>query len=185
MKKLYALASHEDHCVLAISAASDDNSLGENSVAPNSTVPTYQLSVCNSIGTTVDSKHITLEPIFVCMASNMVFAASRDLVLVWNFRTASAAASGTGGSRSRSGLRGEQMLHVDDSISSGLASSASLSAQTSSQDPICCVAASEKALIVGRESGVIQRYSLPTVALTNRYVTNTKPYKMALNCNST
>jgi len=52
-------------------------------------------------------------------------------------------------------------------------------------DPICCLAASEKALVIGRESGSLQRYSLPQVALTNRYTLNCRPYKLAINCNTT
>ena len=52
-------------------------------------------------------------------------------------------------------------------------------------DPICCLAASEKALVIGRESGSLQRYSLPQVALTNRYTLNCRPHKLAINCNTT
>ena len=52
-------------------------------------------------------------------------------------------------------------------------------------DAICCIAASDKILMVARESGLVQRYALPNVALTNKYQTNTKAHKLALNCNST
>jgi WD repeat-containing protein 35 len=55
---------------------------------------------------------------------------------------------------------------------------------TASTDPICCLTASDKILIVGRESGQLQRYSLPSIVFTNKYNTNTKPYKMDINCNS-
>ncbi len=60
-----------------------------------------------------------------------------------------------------------------------------LSGAPSTQDPVCCVGASEKTLVVGRESGALQRYALPNVALTNRYATSTKPYKIGINSNST
>lgn len=52
-------------------------------------------------------------------------------------------------------------------------------------DPICCLTASDKCLIIGRESGLLQYYALPHVVLTNRYKIATRPHKMAINCNST
>ena len=57
--------------------------------------------------------------------------------------------------------------------------------RSSTDDPICCVVASEKILVVARESGSLHRYALPALALTNRYSLATKPHKMSLNCNST
>ena len=54
-----------------------------------------------------------------------------------------------------------------------------------SSDPICCIVASDKILLIARESGSLHRYALPNVALTNRYTLQTKPHKLALNCNST
>ena len=77
---------------------------------------------------------------------------------------------------------------MDDAPSGGIGSGsmeAVLSSASSTQDPICCIAASDKFLLVGRESGTIQRYSLPNVALINRYNINTKPFKMDINCTST
>ncbi len=78
---------------------------------------------------------------------------------------------------------------MDDSPS-GMQSSLSdlhgpMSGAPSTQDPVCCVGASEKTLVVGRESGKLQRYALPNVALASRYSTSTKPYKIGINSNST
>ncbi len=92
-----------------------------------------------------------------------------------------------------------RLYHVDDSPAGGVLSAHRTrgglgSAQsegerakfeTPTNDPICCMAASDKILIIARESGMLQRYALPNVALTNRYQINTKPHKLALNCNST
>lgn len=55
----------------------------------------------------------------------------------------------------------------------------------SSGDPICCVTISEMILLVGRESGAINEYSVPNVALRNRHTLPRRPFKMAINCNST
>lgn len=52
-------------------------------------------------------------------------------------------------------------------------------------DPICCVAISEAILLIGRESGAINEYSVPNVALRNRHVLSHRPYKMSINSNST
>lgn len=52
-------------------------------------------------------------------------------------------------------------------------------------DPICCIAISESILLIGRESGTINEYSVPNVALRNRHSLSNPPYKMAINSNST
>lgn len=52
-------------------------------------------------------------------------------------------------------------------------------------DPICCITISESILLIGRESGTINEYSVPNVALRNRHTLANQPYKMAINCNST
>ena len=66
MKRLYGLTASEDHCVLATPHGDEEDS-GE-----------YMLSLCNSLGTTVDSKQIALEPLFVAMSNSYVFAANKD-----------------------------------------------------------------------------------------------------------
>lgn len=49
-------------------------------------------------------------------------------------------------------------------------------------DPVCCICASEKLLILGRESGTIHRYSLPKLALEMKNVLNCRPHQLSLNC---
>ncbi len=51
-------------------------------------------------------------------------------------------------------------------------------------DPICCVTASLTSLMIGRESGLVHRYSLPHISLENKYQLRCRPAKLALNCNS-
>lgn len=55
----------------------------------------------------------------------------------------------------------------------------------SNGDPICSMALSEKLLLVARESGIINEYSVPNVALRNRHKVGVKIIKMAINSNST
>ncbi len=79
------------------------------------------------------------------------------------------------------------------------------------KDPICCIIASENAYSgtsdlhkdtcffiskflrdwlwwlwcpQGRESGILQRYSLPNITLLQQYSLTSRPYQLSLNCNS-
>ncbi|XP_069691780.1 WD repeat-containing protein 35 isoform X3 [Periplaneta americana] len=177
VKSLLGVASAGEHCVLATRA--EDGGTGGQ----------YGLILCNAISTPVDTKYMDIEPLWIAMNSSHVFAASRDNFLLWHYRTPKARSTLImTGSRQRK----ERLYHIDDTPS-GVAEviqdlDRSYEPTTNMQataDPICCLAASEKTLIIGRESGSLQRYSLPQVALTNRYTLNCRPYKLAINCNTT
>lgn len=177
VKSLLGVASAGDHCVLA-TRAEDSGTSGQ-----------FGLILCNAISTPVDTKYMDIEPLWIAMNSSHVFAASRDNFLLWHYRTPKSRSTlSMAGSRQRK----ERLYHIDDTPS-GVAEviqdlDRSYEPTTNMQataDPICCLAASEKALIIGRESGSLQRYSLPQVALTNRYTLNCRPYKLAINCNTT
>ena len=148
----------------------------------------HVLSLCNSLGTTVDTKQLSFEPLYVAMTEHYVFAASKEHFYAWHFRTAKTWTVEV--SRSRPG-RSEMVYHIDDASSSvGAANSKPVAmdsitpGENPTSDPICCLSASEKILVVGRESGQLLRYALPSLTFTNKYGTNTKPYKMDINCNS-
>ena len=146
----------------------------------------------------MDTKVVKIEPLFLAITTNHVFAASRDAFFVWHFRTAkswthlridsgSAAAqrASTASERNR-----ERLFHIDDNATGALAASGGAKNNMEEEispsiDPICCIVASDKILLIARESGSLHRYALPNVALTNRYTLQTKPHKLALNCNST
>nr|CAD7432265.1 unnamed protein product [Timema monikensis] len=175
VKYLLGIASFGEHCVLATKA--DDSSTSQ-----------FSLILCNAISTPVDSKYMDIEPLWVSMNSSYVCAASRDNFLLWQYKTP----------KSRSTIhisssrhRKERLYHIDDSPS-GIAEviqdlDRSYEMSTNMQataDPICCLTVSDNMLIIGRESGTLQRYSLPQVALTNRYNLNCCPYEVAINCNS-
>jgi len=88
--------------------------------------------------------------------------------------------------------RKEKRFHIDDTPTGVemakdlmLSSSDGHSTQRGISDPICSLALSEKLLLVARESGAINEYSIANVALRNRHLMNSKVYKMAINCNST
>ncbi|BES89666.1 WD repeat-containing protein 35-like [Nesidiocoris tenuis] len=129
-----------------------------------------------------------IEPLYVAINSSHVFAASKDNFLIWHFTTPKTQSTlGLSGSRHRK----DRLYHIDDTPS-GVAEviqdlDKSYQPNTNMQetgDPICCLAVSEKILIIGRESGALQRYSLPQVALVQRYSLTTRPQSLAINCTS-
>ena len=137
-----------------------------------------------------------MEPLFLAITSNHVFASSRDAFFVWHFRTAKSWThlridSGSVAQRAAASERNkERFFHIDDNPTGTLSSRAggmnNMDDEINpSNDPICCIVASDKILLIARESGSLHRYALPNVALTNRYTLQTKPHKLALNCNST
>jgi WD repeat-containing protein 35 len=150
---------------------------------------------------------INIQPLFVNLTTSHVIVASKDGFYVWHFRTAQSwthlrldssrnsktPSSNQPESGAQTQTRPERLYHVDDAPAGGVhsahlrgsANSDKSSEITPTTDPICCMTSSDKILIIARESGMIQRYAMPNVALTNRYQINTKPHKLALNCNST
>ncbi|CAH0392141.1 unnamed protein product [Bemisia tabaci] len=176
--KLLALCSWQDHCTVASKTNESENS--------------YLLSVCNTITTTIDSKHIELEPLCVTMNSMHVFAASRTHFLLWHYITPSSQSS-LGrfmGPKSRK----ERVYHVDDTPSGVAEVIHDLDQNTSQQDytntkttsdPITCITCSNKYLVIGRESGILQFYSLPQVILIYKSTLSSRPQSLYLNCDST
>ena len=146
----------------------------------------HVLSLCNSLGTTVDTKQLSFEPLHVAMTEHYVFAASREHFYAWHFRTAKTWTVEV----SRRQNRSEMVYHVDDASAAAAGSGKPVAmdsitpGENPTNDPICCLSASDKILVVGRESGQLLRYALPSLTFTNKYATNTKPYKMDINCNS-
>uniref|UniRef100_A0A6A7G3L3 WD repeat-containing protein 35 n=4 Tax=Hirondellea gigas TaxID=1518452 RepID=A0A6A7G3L3_9CRUS len=170
IKYLMGMVASHDHCVLSV--RTDDGS-GQ-----------FGLIICNAIGTPVDSKYIDLEPLHVTMTNNHVLAASKDNLYLWHFKAPKAHSSiETSAVKSD---KVEKIYHVDDSPTG----SADVFREgdrlfEATSDPVCCLSASERLLLVGRESGTLQRYSLPRVALTARYTLACRPHRLALNSNST
>ncbi|KAK2578200.1 hypothetical protein KPH14_011656 [Odynerus spinipes] len=148
----------------------------------------FALLVCNTIATPIDTKFLDMEPLYVAITSNTVIVASKNNFILWTFRTPRNSALLVGKTRK------EKMYHIDDTptgvteVIQDLDRDRSFESPTNTKatmDPISCICATEKLFLVGRESGMIQHYSLPQVTLMNRYNTNYRLYKMAINCDST
>ncbi|KAF6724359.1 WD repeat-containing protein 35 [Oryzias melastigma] len=184
VKSLMSVTTSGDFCILASKA--DETQLQEDAGLETGNSARYVLILCNSIGTPLDSKYIDIEPLFVTMTKTHVVAASKEAFYLWQYRVAKKlTAMGINQvTRTKKGGK-ENVYHIDVNPSGTSDGSSDFSkAFTPTQDPICCITATDKTLIVGRESGTIHRYSLPNVALLQKYTSNNRAYYLSLNCNS-
>ncbi|XP_075454543.1 WD repeat-containing protein 35 isoform X2 [Ascaphus truei] len=172
VKSLISVTTCGDFCILATKA--DENH------------PQYVLVLCNSIGTPLDSKYIDIVPMFVTMTKTHVIAASKEAFYIWQYRVAKKLTAMEINQVARTRKEGrERIFHIDDTPSGSVEGLLDYTkALAITRDPICCINASDKVLIVGRESGTLQRYSLPNVGLVQKYVLSSRAYQMTLNCNS-
>uniref|UniRef100_A0A8C8AQ89 WD repeat-containing protein 35 n=1 Tax=Otus sunia TaxID=257818 RepID=A0A8C8AQ89_9STRI len=146
----------------------------------------YVLVLCNSIGTPLDPKYIDIGPLFVTMTKTHVIAASKEAFYIWQYRVAKKLTAMEINQVARTRKEGrERIYHIDDTPSGSADGHLDYSrAIEGTRDPICAITASDKILLVGRESGTIQRYSLPSVGIVQKYTLNCRAYQLSLNCNS-
>ncbi|CAB1330545.1 unnamed protein product, partial [Coregonus sp. 'balchen'] len=116
----------------------------------------YVLVLCNSIGTPLDSKYIDIDPLFVTMTKTHVIAASKEAFYIWQYRVAKKLTAMEINQVSRTRKEGRESLSRVGKVQFGK----------------------------GRESGTIHKYSLPNVALVQKYSLNYRAYQLSLNCTS-
>ncbi|OAE19425.1 hypothetical protein AXG93_4273s1210 [Marchantia polymorpha subsp. ruderalis] len=163
VNRLVAVSGGGEHCVLATVGEIPDQ---------------YILILCNAIGNPVDSKNISVEPLFVTMNSSYVFIASEDKIFVWMYKgTHESQAYGVDPV-----ILQEHIIHIDD-LQHPPDQDIDGETLDSSTDQICCICSSDRYLIVGRESGILHRYHLPTMSETKGLLT-CRPQALELNCNS-
>nr|KAG5696704.1 hypothetical protein BaRGS_012073 [Batillaria attramentaria] len=170
VKNLISITACGDYCCLATKA---DEAVGQ-----------YVLVLCNSIGTPLDSKYIEMDPVYLTMTKTHIIATCKEAFYCWQFKNPKKLATLEMATRRKAGS--EKLFHIDD-IPSGTATQDEIDfskAYAGTEDPICCVCASDKALIVGRESGALVRYAMPSLALTHKYTLNCRPHQLSLNCSS-
>uniref|UniRef100_A0A8C9R5G6 WD repeat-containing protein 35 n=1 Tax=Scleropages formosus TaxID=113540 RepID=A0A8C9R5G6_SCLFO len=183
VKSLLSITTCGDFCILATKA---DDSHPQHVPTTLCLLLQYVLVLCNSIGTPLDSKYIDTDPLFVTMTKTHVIAASKDAFYTWQYRVAKKLTALEINQVARTRKEGrERVYHIDDNPSgTGDGALDFAKAFTATRDPICCITATDKTLVVGRDSGTIHRYSLPTVGLVQKYSLNHRPYQITLNCNS-
>ncbi|XP_030902468.2 WD repeat-containing protein 35 isoform X2 [Melopsittacus undulatus] len=174
VKSLISITTYGDLCVLATKA--DENQ------------PQYVLVLCNSIGTPLDPKYIDIGPLFVTMTKTHVIAASKEAFYVWQYRVAKKLTAMEFNQVARTRKEGrERIYHIDDTPSGSAGGHLDCSRAIEFQgtrDPICAITASDKMLLVARESGTLQRYSLPSVGIVQKFTLKCHAYQLSLNCNS-
>ncbi|KAM9476708.1 WD repeat-containing protein 35 [Clarias gariepinus] len=183
VKGLMSVTTCGDFCILATKA---DDSHPQEDVDPDAATATYVLVLCNSIGTPLDSKYIEIDPLFVTMTKTHVIAASKEAFYVWQYRVAKKLTALEINQVAKTRKEGrERVYHIDDTPS-GTADGALdfTKAFAATRDPICCITASDRTLIVGRESGILQKYLLPNVSLAQKFSLSCRAYQLSLNCNS-
>eukprot|EP00753_Platysulcus_tardus_P015766 PLAT5272.2.p1 GENE.PLAT5272.2~~PLAT5272.2.p1 ORF type:complete len:1194 (+),score=710.47 PLAT5272.2:43-3624(+) len=179
VRKLLSITAAGENCVMATRVEDKEGQ--------------YLLILCNAIGSPVDTKYIDRYPKHVCMTKYHIIVADDFTVYAWQYRTpvSKLTSIDTGAGLRRKEGR-ERMFHIDDGVDSrgggrGRGGGGGGGGKTGEmpEDPICCLAASERVLVVGRESGTVQRYTLPHISLETVYYLPCRPQYLALNCDCT
>ncbi|KAK3088211.1 hypothetical protein FSP39_016191 [Pinctada imbricata] len=170
VRNLIAITACGDYCCLATRA---DETVGQ-----------YVLVLCNSIGTPLDSKYVELDPVYLTMTKTHILCASKEAFYTWQFKNPKKLTTLEAAGRRRTGT--ERLHHIDDQPTGSTAQEEIdfSKAFRNTDDPICSICASDKVLIVGRESGTINRYSMPMLSLTHKYALAYRPHQISLNCSS-
>ncbi|KAJ8938111.1 hypothetical protein NQ318_005910 [Aromia moschata] len=136
---------------LAVDSFVGDESLGK-----------YGLILYNTLGTPVDGKYINIEPIGVAMNSYQVFAASKNNFVVWHYKTPKVHYRNSF-KIFTAGTARCKMFHIDDNPSGAVEIIQELDntsklpvSMHDTIDPVCCLTATDKCLIIEWESGLIQ-----------------------------
>ncbi|XP_063406795.1 WD repeat-containing protein 35-like isoform X2 [Mytilus trossulus] len=177
VRNLIAITACGDYCCLATKA--DD------------TTNQYVLVLCNSIGTPLDSKYVEIDPVYLTMTKTHIITGSKEAFYTWQFKNPKKLSTLEVAGRRRTGT--ERLHHIDEQPSGGAAQDevdfskafqSFYQKRLNTEDPICCICSSDKVLIVGRESGTLNRYSMPMLSLTHKYALNCRPHQLSLNSTS-
>ncbi|KAH7484788.1 hypothetical protein PRIC1_004107 [Phytophthora ramorum] len=205
IRGLLAIKAAGDNCVLVTKIYNEDMGTGEVNgqlVDDDQGVfkeIQYQLILCDTIGSPIESKIIDFEPLFVTMTSRHIVAASTDAIYVWQYKNSSAKLTGLvsgSGSQNQEAMdvstisqllqRGggrEKAFYIDETQGNDIDHFRYVSRQL--EDPICAICASDSWIFAARASGLIHCFTLPHISLEMKYIVNCRPQFLALNCNST
>uniref|UniRef100_A0A7S4L907 Anaphase-promoting complex subunit 4 WD40 domain-containing protein n=1 Tax=Guillardia theta TaxID=55529 RepID=A0A7S4L907_GUITH len=174
VKTLIRIQAFGDFCVLA--TRTDE-------------VGVYILILCNSIGAPVDTKYINIEPHYIHMTETHVVCADDNTICVWQYSSRVSKLTSIDSSKDGVALKkkdGKEIVwHVDESPNTSTGGFDKLGRKPNTEDPISCICANRSMLLVGRESGTVQRYSLPHIQLEQKYILRCCPQMLAVNCDST
>ncbi|CAG9538621.1 unnamed protein product [Cercopithifilaria johnstoni] len=171
-KPIVALAASDEHCIL-ISRV--ENQLGQ-----------YLMQICNAIGTTIDSKYLNFEPKHVVMNDSEIVIASNLSFTIWQYNNP-CAINRTDNLSADNSIQSDQKLYYIDETDEIDTASFDLIRRRSQQqkDEICAIGISKNFIIVCRNSGMANYYSLPEVTLQSTFNLGCCVEKLELNCNGT
>lgn len=154
--RLIDIKAYGDHCVL-VTKAEDSNQ--------------HIVILCNAIGSPLENRYIDITPDHLFMNKQFIIVASSTMIYVWQFTSTMAKFADLNPSLGKEGK--ETTFHIDETFGA------------TTTDHISCISASNNLLVVGRESGIIQCYSLPNIHLEKKVQVKCRPDKIAINSNST
>uniref|UniRef100_A0A8C3LWV4 WD repeat-containing protein 35 n=1 Tax=Chrysolophus pictus TaxID=9089 RepID=A0A8C3LWV4_CHRPC len=158
VKSLISITTYGDFCVLATKADEDQ--------------PQVRISFHLDFIT---------GPLFVTMTRTHVIAASKEAFYIWQYRVAKKLTAMEINQVARTRKEGRERFILTAILKQVLMLFVCFQG---TRDPICAITASDKILLVGRESGTIHRYSLPNVGIIQKYTLNCRAQQLSLNCNS-
>ena len=156
VKRLVGIATGDEYCVLATRAEDSREHI---------------LIVCNNIGVPCDSRYITVEPKLLAMTRQHIFAVSDTTIYSWEYNPKAVNYVGDF-SRETDGLNREHVLSVNNVV-------------LSNQDTITAICADSRSLVVACDSGLVIRYSIPSMAIQSKILVAPHPRTVRLNCDST
>ncbi|CEG49203.1 WD40 repeat protein [Plasmopara halstedii] len=199
IRGLLGIKSAGNNCVLVTKIDTENYSSGEYYGQPldddqrGFNGMRYQLILCDTIGSPIDTKVICLEPLYVTMTSRHIVVASLDAIFVWQYKNTSSQLTGLANQDAmdvssisqllqRGGGR-EKAFYIDETQSNDAEHFNYVARQL--EDPICAICASDSWIFAARTSGLIHCFTLPHISLEMKYIVNCRPQFLALNCNST
>jgi len=154
-----------------------------------SNVDNWVLIICNDIGSPVFQKYFRFEPKFVEMTENYIIVSSLDIIYLWQYRSCLKVNATRDLTMVQTRRKTALMFLVDDAVPSNAyqeKETSEIQGSPNPTDPIACICASNAYLYVCRESGVIQRYSLPMLELDKHSLfVKCRAQVIAVNCDST
>jgi hypothetical protein len=124
--------------------------------------------LCDAAGTPLESRYLPLAPEHAALTRTCAVVASSDALYLWQYSSVDAGAPQR--------TQKERVFELTGGAAQGGKTAA---------DAITCIAAGGNTVLVGRESGLIHAFALPSMALTACYVLPCRPAAMSLNCTAT
>ncbi|KAL5015359.1 hypothetical protein ScPMuIL_009629 [Solemya velum] len=175
VRQLISITACGDYCCLTTKA---DDTSGQ-----------YVLVLCNSIGTPLDSKYIEMDPLYITMTKTHIVAACKEAFYTWQFKNPKKLATLEMSTKKRAGA--ERVYHIDDHpTGAAIQDDVDFSKAFTVSTIIFFVPVSKSLIDIfyitswGRESGTMNRYSMPMLSLTHKYALNCRPHQLSLNCTS-